>query len=85
VKHNRAASFGRRRVASGGFRDVFSLTCVVVYFTHAISPAAIEHQPENPLYGVVLQSTVASGRISRLSAEKALQDVRWHNVLHRSP
>ncbi|HAI05196.1 MAG TPA: xanthine dehydrogenase family protein molybdopterin-binding subunit, partial [Pantoea sp.] len=34
---------------------------------------AIEHQPENPLYGVVLQSTVASGRISRLSAEKALQ------------
>ena len=34
---------------------------------------AIEHQPDNPLYGVVLQSTVASGRISRLSAEKAQQ------------
>ncbi|UIL54467.1 MULTISPECIES: xanthine dehydrogenase family protein molybdopterin-binding subunit [Pantoea] len=34
---------------------------------------AIEHQPENPLYGVVLQSTVASGRISRLSADKAQQ------------
>ncbi len=34
---------------------------------------AIEYQPDNPLYGVVLQSTVASGRISRLSAEKAQQ------------
>ncbi|WP_312830477.1 xanthine dehydrogenase family protein molybdopterin-binding subunit, partial [Pantoea anthophila] len=31
------------------------------------------HQPENPLYGVVIQSTVASGRISRMSVEKAQQ------------
>ncbi len=34
---------------------------------------AVEHQPENPLYGVVIQSTVASGRISRMSTEKAQQ------------
>jgi len=34
---------------------------------------AVEHQPENPLYGVVIQSTVASGRISRMSVEKAQQ------------
>ncbi|MGK3142145.1 xanthine dehydrogenase family protein molybdopterin-binding subunit [Pantoea sp. C2G6] len=34
---------------------------------------AIEHQPENPLYGVVIQSTVASGRISRMSVEQAQQ------------
>lgn len=34
---------------------------------------AVEHQPDNPLYGVVIQSTVASGRISRMSTEKAQQ------------
>ncbi|MGD9427409.1 xanthine dehydrogenase family protein molybdopterin-binding subunit [Pantoea sp. NSTU24] len=34
---------------------------------------AVEHQPDNPLYGVVIQSTVASGRISLMSTEKAQQ------------
>lgn len=34
---------------------------------------AVEHQPDNPLYGVVIQSTVASGRISRMSTDKAQQ------------
>jgi xanthine dehydrogenase YagR molybdenum-binding subunit len=34
---------------------------------------ALEHQPENPLYGVVIQSVIASGRISRMATEKAQQ------------
>lgn len=34
---------------------------------------AVEHQPENAAYGVVIQSTVASGRITRMDTEKARQ------------
>lgn len=34
---------------------------------------AVEYQPENVAYGVVIQSTVASGRITRMETEKARQ------------
>jgi len=34
---------------------------------------AVEYQPENVAYGVVIQSTVASGRIIRMETEKARQ------------
>ena len=34
---------------------------------------AVEHQPENVVHGVVIQSTVASGRITRMDTEKASQ------------
>ena len=34
---------------------------------------AVEHQPENVAHGVVIQSTVASGRITRMDTEKARQ------------
>lgn len=34
---------------------------------------AVEHQPENVVHGVVIQSTVASGRITRMDTEKARQ------------
>lgn len=34
---------------------------------------AVEHQPENVVHGVVIQSTVASGRITRMETEKARQ------------
>ncbi|RPE01289.1 xanthine dehydrogenase family protein molybdopterin-binding subunit [Candidatus Pantoea deserta] len=34
---------------------------------------AVEYQPENVVHGVVIQSTVASGRITRIETEKARQ------------
>lgn len=34
---------------------------------------AVEHQPENVVHGVVIQSTVANGRITRMDTEKARQ------------
>lgn len=32
---------------------------------------AVEHQPEDVVYGVVIQSTIASGRITRMNADNA--------------
>ena len=58
--HNSYQATGEKRVRGDGQQKI---TGQATY--------AVEHQPENVTYGVVLQSTISSGRITRVNSEAA--------------